>query len=223
MFGKRRRAASSPAQRAPPPSASASLAASKAFIKSAESNGALSSAAAAAALRTHSPTPTSVADTVTKRMARRGSLSSNGSYSREPSGSLHRQSSSGSMTERSFRAPSPGRGSPAETNAPPVPPVPENIQHHGGGMRRRASSVEPLYRGASPGPRGGGRGVSLDRGASTPRRAPQRPANPLTNVSEEEDTARSINFSRPMSPGAVGTKPSPPQTTASSGWFGGPV
>ncbi|EMD85776.1 hypothetical protein COCC4DRAFT_76248 [Bipolaris maydis ATCC 48331] len=223
MFGKRRRAASSPAQRAPPPSASASLAASKAFIKSAESNGALSSAAAAAALRTHSPTPTSVADTVTKRMARRGSLSSNGSYSREPSGSLHRQSSSGSMTERSFRAPSPGRGSPAETNAPPVPPVPANIQHHDGGMRRRASSVEPFYRGASPGPRGGGRGVSLDRGASTSRRAPQRPANPLTHVSEEEDTARSINFSRPMSPGAVGTKPSPPQTTVSSGWFGAPV
>ncbi|USP77528.1 hypothetical protein yc1106_04802 [Curvularia clavata] len=227
MFGKRRRAASSPARRVPPSSASASasLAASKAFIKSAESNGDLSSAAAAAALRTHTTTPTPVGDTVTKRMARRGSLSSNGSSSRQPPGSLQRQSSSGSMTERSFRAPSPGRGSPPESNAPPVPPVPpvpaDIQQHEVAGVRRRASSVEPIYRGASPGPRGGGRGVSLDRGASTSRRGTQRPAPLLSHVSEE-DTSRSINFSRPMSPGAVGNRQSPSSPTT-SGWFGGPV
>ncbi|KAI4714047.1 hypothetical protein J4E89_001497 [Alternaria sp. Ai002NY15] len=223
MFGKRRRAASNPPQRAPPPSASASLAASKAFIKNAESNGDLSSAAAAAALRTHVTTPTPVGDTVTKRMARRGSLSSNGSVSRQQPAPLRRQSSSGSMTERSFRAPSPGGGNPADADAPPVPPMPKNMQQQGSVVHRRASSLEPTYRGGSPAPggRGRGRGVSLDRGAAPTGRG-QRPASHLAQVSEEDDALRSVNFSRPMSPGAVGTRqnPSPP---SSKGWFGGPV
>ncbi|KAF1937998.1 hypothetical protein EJ02DRAFT_355495 [Clathrospora elynae] len=215
MFGKRRRAASNPPQRAPPPaSASASLAATKAFLQSAESNGELSSAAAAAALRTHVTTPTPVGETVTKRMARRGSVSSNASLSRPPAGALRRQSSSGSMTERSFRAASPGRGSPAEPNAPPVPPVPKNMQSQGSAVHRRASSLEPTYRGGSPNPRGGGRGVSLDRGANSGGRG-QRPASHLAQVSEEDDPSRSVNFSRPMSPGAP--------TTTSHGWFAGPV
>ncbi|KAL1799597.1 hypothetical protein ACET3X_003634 [Alternaria dauci] len=224
MFGKRRRAASNPPQRAPPPSASASLAASKAFIKSAESHGDLSSAAAAAALRTHVTTPTPVGDTVTKRMVRRGSLSSNGSLSRQQPGApgLRRHSSSGSMTERSFRAPSPGRGSPADPDAPPVPPVPKNVQQQGSVVHRRASSLEPTYRGGAPAPAGGrGRGVSLDRGANAVGRG-QRAAGHLAQVSEEDDASRSVNFSRPMSPGIVGTRqnPSPP---SSKGWFGGPV
>ncbi|KAG9193860.1 hypothetical protein G6011_03895 [Alternaria panax] len=224
MFGKRRRAASNPPQRAPPPSASASLAASKAFIKSAESNGDLSSAAAAAALRTHPTTPAPVGDTVTKRMARRGSLSSNGSFSRQQPGApgLRRQSSAGSMTERSFRAPSPGRGSPADTDAPPVPPMPKNVPQQGSAVHRRASSLEPAYRGGSPAPAGGrGRGVSLDRSANPGGRA-QLPASHLAHVSEEDDASRSVNFSRPMSPGAIGTRQNP-ELPSSKGWFGGPV
>ncbi|KAF1829321.1 hypothetical protein BDW02DRAFT_510224 [Decorospora gaudefroyi] len=218
MFGKRRRAASNPSQRAAPqPSASASLAATKAFIRNAETNGDLSSAAAAAALRTHVTTPTPVGETVTKRMVRRGSLSSTASGSRPAPGPLRRQSSSGSMTERSFRAPSPAI-------APPVPPVPRDVQQQVGGsvVHRRASSLEPAYRGGSPAPRGGGRGVSLDRGASMAGRG-QRPAhNHLTHVAEEDDTSLSVNFSRPISPAATGTRqnPSPP---SSHGWFAGPV
>jgi serine/arginine repetitive matrix protein 2 len=208
-------------QRVPPAvSANASLAATKAFIRDRESNGDLSSAAAAAALRTHVTTPTPVGDTVTKRMVRRGSLSSNGSSSRPVPAPLHRQSSSGSMTERSFRSPSPGRGAPAEHAAPPVPPVPQHIQK-GGVVHRRASSLEPVYRGGSPGSRGGGRGVSLDRGVNTAGRG-QRPTSHLAQVSEEEDSAtRSVNFSRPMSPGAIGT--GQPSSPTSHGWFGGPV
>ncbi|KAL6711664.1 hypothetical protein ACN47E_004598 [Coniothyrium glycines] len=222
MFGKRRRAASNPPQRAPPAaSASASLAATKAFLRDRESNGDLSSAAAAAALRTHVTTPTPVGDTLTKRMIRRGSASSNGSSARPPPHSLRRQSSSGSMTERSFRAPSPGR-TPAEV-PPPVPPVPQHIAH-ATSAHRRASSLEPVYRAASPGSRGGGRGSSLDRGANAaPVGRGQRPASHLAQVSEEEDAAtRSVNFSRPMSPGASAPKqnPSPP---TSHGWFAGPV
>ncbi|KAE8870979.1 hypothetical protein PTNB29_01323 [Pyrenophora teres f. teres] len=222
MFGKRRRAASNPPQRAAPPSASASLAASKAFIKNAESNGDLSSAAAAAALRTHVTTPTPVGETVTKRMVRRGSHSSNGSSSRQPAGPLHRQSSSASMTERSFRAPSPGRGSPADIHAPPVPPVPNNIAHQSL-VHRRASSLEPTYRGGSPAPRGSGRGVSLDRGGSITSVRGQRPATShLAQLTEEEEASRSVNFSRPMSPALALTKQNaaPP---ANKGWFGGPV
>ncbi|KAF2847361.1 hypothetical protein T440DRAFT_195168 [Plenodomus tracheiphilus IPT5] len=222
MFSKRRRAASNPPQRAPP-SASASLAATKAFVQHRESNTDLSSAAAAAALRTHVTTPTPVGDTVTKRMVRRGSVSSNGSSARPPPGGLRRQSSSGSMTERSFRAASPGRGSPAEQHPPPVPPVPQSHLQQANVVHRRASSLEPTYRGGSPGPRSGGRGVSLDRGAgSTAARGQQRQASHLAQVSEEEDAIRnSINFSRPMSPGSTATKkPSPP---TSRGWFGGPV
>ncbi|KAI2482301.1 Herpes BLLF1 domain containing protein [Pyrenophora tritici-repentis] len=222
MFGKRRRAASNPPQRAPPPSASASLAASKAFIKNAESNGDLSSAAAAAALRTHVTTPTPVGETVTKRMVRRGSHSSNGSSSRQPAGPLHRQSSSASMTERSFRAPSPGRGSPADIHAPPVPPVPKNIAQQSV-VHRRASSLEPTYRGGSPATRGSGRGVSLDRGGSISSARGQRPATShLAQLTEEEEASRSVNFSRPMSPALALTKQNaaPP---ANKGWFGGPV
>jgi serine/arginine repetitive matrix protein 2 len=87
-------------------------------------------------------------------------------------------------------------------------------------VHRRASSLEPTYRGGSPAPRG--RGVSLDRGAGVAGRG-QRPASShLAQVSEEDDPSRSVNFSRPMSPGAPGTRqnPSPP---TSHGWFGGPL
>ncbi|KAH7392387.1 hypothetical protein DE146DRAFT_139230 [Phaeosphaeria sp. MPI-PUGE-AT-0046c] len=219
MFSKRRRAASNPPQRVPA-SPSASLAATKAFVRDRESNPNLSNAAAAAALRTHVTTPTPVGDTVTKRMVRRNSASSNGSsainHQQRPS-SLQRQSSSGSMTERTFRSPSPGRGpSPHDTNPPPVPPVPQNVPQTST-SHRRSSSLDPPYRGASPGPRGGGRGVSLDRGTgpSTGGRG-HRVASSLTQVLEDDqDPAQpsSVNFSRPMSPASA----------AKSGWFGGPV
>ncbi|CAO2652169.1 Nn.00g004520.m01.CDS01 [Neocucurbitaria sp. VM-36] len=206
-------------QRAPP-SASASLAATKAFVRDRESNGNLSSAAAAAALRTHVTTPTPVGDTVTKRMVRRNSVSSNGSN--QGPGLLRRQSSSGSMTERSFRAASPGRGSPADPNAPPVPTVPKNIPQSSA-VHRRASSLEPAIRGGSPAPRGRGRGVSLDRGEQSTAPRGQRPPSHLAHVSEEDDAAgRSVNFSRPMSPGTPTPKQSPSQQ-AGRGWFGGPV
>ncbi|KAF2821774.1 hypothetical protein CC86DRAFT_100500 [Ophiobolus disseminans] len=221
MFGKRRRAASNPPLRAPP-SASASLAASKAFVKNQESNPNLSNAAAAAALRTHVTTPPPVGDTVTKRMLRRNSQSSNGSGQVQPRpGGLQRQTSSGSMTERTFRSPSPGRGSPADPNAPPVPAVPKKIPDTGA-VHRRASSLEPLNRGGSPVSRGGGRGVSLDRGtgASTAGRG-QRATSNLAQVMEDDQdggNGPSVNFSRPMSPASAAKQHAAPQ----SGWFGGP-
>lgn len=200
-----------------PPSASASLAATKAFR---ESNPALSNAAAAAALRTHATTPTPVGDTITKRMVRRGSVSSSGSGAGQRPGGLQRQSSSGSMTERTFRSPSPGRGSPADPYAPPVPEVPRNLTQTGA-VHRRASSLEPTFRGGSPSPRGGGRGVSLDRGTgkNTAARG-QRATSNLAQVLEDDmdpNQRSSVNFSRPMSPASAARQ------NASKGWYGGPV
>ncbi|KAJ4295086.1 hypothetical protein N0V90_007095 [Kalmusia sp. IMI 367209] len=214
-----------------PPSASASLAATKAFIRDRESNGALSSAAAAAALRTHTTTPTPVGETVTKRMVRKGSVSSQGSGSQQQQPGLRRHSSSGSMTERSFRAPSPSRSSPIDHNAPPVPAVPKNVPA-ASVVHRRNSSLEPPARGGSPAARGGGRGVSLDRGtapnASQVGRGQPRAPN-LSRVVEDEPAAgqrSSINFSRPMSPQQTPPPTSKPPASArggQSGWFGGPV
>ncbi|KAF2715490.1 hypothetical protein K504DRAFT_469690 [Pleomassaria siparia CBS 279.74] len=220
MFG-RRRASSAHQNQAPksPPSASASLAATKAFTAS---NASLASAAAAASLRTHKTNPTPVGDTITKRMVRRGSTSSHGSASANGPG-LRRHSSSGSMTERSFRSPSPNGGSPVPHNAPPVPSIPRDLPS-ADVVHRRTSSLDPPFRGASTTSRGGGRGVSLDRGG---RDQAHTRIMSLSQVPEDEQDGgpRSVNFSRPMSPQQT---PTPPLAATSSrggnnGWFGGPV
>jgi len=209
-------------------SPSASLAAAQAFVKDRESNPNLSNAAAAAALRSnHTPLPP-VGDTITKRMMRRGSQSSNSSAPAglQQRGGLQRKSSSGSMTERTFRTPSPGRGEPASPNAPPVPAMPARIPGSGSG-HRRASSLEPRMRGASPNTRGtaSGRGVSLDRGAgpTTGGGRGQRATSNLQQVIEDDQdpdagNRSSVNFSRPMSPASAARANAAPQ----SGWFGGP-
>ncbi|KAE9977024.1 hypothetical protein EG328_002293 [Venturia inaequalis] len=244
MFHRRRASSNPPKiavrqQAPPPPTASAASAAAQAFIKDQQNHGNLSSAAAAAALRSHSTTPTPVGNVQTKRMQRRdsnGSAISNGSHAHP---GMERRGSASSMTERSFRSPSPGRGSPhvrAAPDAPPVPPVPREVGRTPT-ARMRAASVEPPLRVSSPPPaKQGGRGVSLDR-------APRQPASPrakkaprLSNVTElerEESRRSSVNFSRPMPPscpastddiqnGHNGSSPSSP-TTGTSGWFTAPV
>lgn len=162
-----------------------------------------------------------------------GSVISSGSHAHP---GLERRGSASSMTERSFRSPSPGRGSPhvrAAHDAPPVPQVPREVGRISN-PRTRAASVEPPLRVSSPPPaKQGGRGVSLDR-------APRQPASPrakkvprLSNVTElerEESQRSSVNFSRPMFPsrpvstistqnGQNGSSP----TTGTSGWFTAPV
>jgi serine/arginine repetitive matrix protein 2 len=202
-----------PPQTAPSPSAS--LAASKAFVRSRDSNASLSSAAAAAALRSHATSPTFVGETVTKRMVRRGSASSNGSHGSQRPQLVQRRSSSASMTERSFR-----NSSPAPI-VPPVPPIPQQIPTSG---HRRASSLDPINRGASPVQRPRARGLSLDRASAPSTVRPQRVGSPLAQVFEEEpETSRSVNFSRPMSPAAHTATAMPNASSSNSGWFGGPV
>ncbi|KAI4284951.1 MAG: hypothetical protein L6R35_004758 [Caloplaca aegaea] len=191
-----------------PPTAAASTAAVQAFLASRNSNANLSSAAAAAALRSRPTTPTPVGDIPTKRRAQRsGSVSSNGSA--RPT--LQRQNSAGSMTERTFRDPSPSRANsanPDREEPPPVPALPKDYASPPPPVPltslRRPASVEPPERVTSPVPRGGGRGVSLDRGPGSMQHKQTKKKQPThrSTVGEAERTQNreSINFSRPMSP-----------------------
>ena len=197
----------------PPATPDAHSAATQAFRKTQDGRSALAAAAAGAALRTHAQPPIDVAHVQTKRMQRRDSNSSNGSKATpvRPDG-LQRKNSSGSMTERTFRTPSPGHPNGQEfVYVPPVPELPAQLKSH-----KRATSLEPPFRMTSPAPkRPGGRGVSLDRGIS---QQPQPPVG-LTRLEqiqelERENSRRSTNYSRPLSPG---TEPS------QTGWFTGAV
>lgn len=206
-----------------PPSAAASTAAVQAFLASKASNTQLSNAAAAAALRSFTTTPTAVGDIQTKRMLQRhGSISSTGSANARPP-ELHRKSSSGSMTERTFREPSPNRGNSSTLHLDDAPPVPALPREYASPppvpvkSLRRPASVEPPERISSPNPRLGGRGVSLDRGPGMmlpkpDRRSKQQIARLDTSGESKRSQNRdSVNFSRPMSPPS--SQPTSPSTT----------
>ena len=112
-----------------------------------------------------------------------------------------------------------------DPNVPPVPALPKHVPSVSV-VHRRASSLEPVYRGGSPVGRGGaGRGVSVDAAtAGTPGRR-QRGMG-LSNVPEDEqdESPRSINFSRPISPSTSSpTPPLKPARNNHSGWFAAPV
>ncbi|KAG9255459.1 uncharacterized protein F5Z01DRAFT_705898 [Emericellopsis atlantica] len=117
----------------------AATAAASAFMRR-EPSTSLSSAAAAAALKARPMTPTNVAEAQSKRSMRRSaSVSSTNSRGRPQSRStdLRRSPSTGSMTERTFRSPSPGRSpAPRQVDVPPVPRLPKTVQ-------RPASSHNP--------------------------------------------------------------------------------
>lgn len=212
-------------------SAAAATAAGAAFLGRAQSQTGLSSAAAAAALRSHTTSPEPVGSIQTKRMVRRGSQSSVGSASVVGNGArggvgragLQRNNSSGSMSERTFRSPSPGRAngtmSPA-VDAPPVPSLPTSLR----GSHRRSASTEPPQRMMSPTPRGN-RGVSVDRAGSSAAGSTRRLNITLPDVQEVErqGSVGSVNFSRPIS--AQGHSPitAPASQKSSGSWFGGPT
>ncbi|KAK8122140.1 hypothetical protein PG984_010810 [Apiospora sp. TS-2023a] len=126
-----------------PVNPSASTAAAAAFMSSQQnSNRSLSSAAAAAALRARPHTPTNVGAVQTKRTMRRSPSIS--SVSSAPAGGrrtpkLERRGSSGSMTERTFRSPSPhGREPRNQSQYPPVPAIPDG--HCNGAIGRSPST-----------------------------------------------------------------------------------
>lgn len=149
----------------------------------------------------------------TKRTVKRnGSLSSNGSLSDNLNrpGGLQRRGSSGSMTERTFRDPSPNGGVSKVSHLERLPPVPALPRGYASTpplpvkSTRRSASSEPPER--SPKSRNAGRGVSLDRGpgvmGSRSAKGRDITANRLPNISDQDYSMSrdSINFSRPMSP-----------------------
>lgn len=90
-----------------------------------DSNSSLSSAAAAAALRARPMTPTNVAEVQSKRAHRRSPSLTSLTGSVRGRRELTRTPSVGSMMERTFRTPSPGRSPvPRERDVPPVPAMP---------------------------------------------------------------------------------------------------
>ena len=159
--------------------------------------------------------PTPVGEVQTKRMIQRQtSTSSHGSATgsvRRPGGP-QRQNSSGSMTERTFREPSPNRSSSPrmmDDDAPPMPPIPRAYASPPPvpvKSARRPASVEPPERIGSPPPRiSGGRGVSLDRGpggvsGQTGKLRLRKSSLNSFPEHERDDLRASVNFSRPMGP-----------------------
>ncbi|KAK4175683.1 hypothetical protein QBC36DRAFT_20696 [Triangularia setosa] len=129
--------------------------AAAAVFKRHESNSTLSAAAAAAALRARPMTPTRVADVQTKRTLRRSASVASSSRTASPiiqgRPNLQRRGSSGSMTERTFRSPSPHRpgsrgGHHRQTqslshDAPPVPALPKDIGASPQTQHRKSNSL----------------------------------------------------------------------------------
>ena len=132
-------------------------------------------------------------------------MGSAGSGRGPPGASLERRGSFSSMTERTFRSPSPGRDSPVPSaiDAPPVPTIPEHLfSPVERKPSKRASSMEaPPMRLASPPPQNAtGRGSSLGPGnLQTAPRAQRRSVSNLSELTslERPGSRGSVNFSYP--------------------------
>ena len=186
-------------------------------------NKALSSAAAAAALRARPHTPTNVAEVQTKRTARRSaSVSSSGSARfANGHGQLERRGSTSSMTERTFRSPSPHRPSATTTQEeqPPVPRIPDshkspvrNARTAGVGMQNFRTASQKMaeeppswYVQPSGDTSNVRRSDSIMANSAPPRQPDTVPSQPIRS-----DSRSSVNFSyptafRPQSPPASPT------------------
>ncbi|KAI0552427.1 hypothetical protein F4679DRAFT_571760 [Xylaria curta] len=216
----------------------ATTAAASAFMSAANQNPnkALSSAAAAAALRARPHTPTNVAEVQTKRTVRRSaSMSSTGSApvgANLPNGhgQLQRRGSTASMTERTFRSPSPHRSSTSATaeQEPPVPRIPDshkssttNSRATGVGMQNFRTASQKM---ASEPPswyiQPAGDVSNVRKSDSIMRTTRSPPAVPSSSQPGRPDSRNSVNFSyptsfRPQSPPVSLTKVSSPHRPTS--------
>ncbi|EWZ88169.1 hypothetical protein FOWG_09723 [Fusarium oxysporum f. sp. lycopersici MN25] len=197
----------------------AATAAASAFLRR-ESTPSLSSAAAAAALKARPTTPTNVSQVQSKRVARRSaSVSSTGSRDRR-SRELHRSPSASSMTERTFRSPSPSPARLAAPQAQDVPPVPKIPQHEHNktnpksSTHKRATSLQTQhFQTASQKMKNGQAqgswfGAAAGNDLSNVRRAPV--ADKRASADLRPSSPNSINFSYPRSM----TEPPSPSSNA---------
>ncbi|QGI83140.1 unnamed protein product [Fusarium fujikuroi] len=186
----------------------ATTAAASAFLRR-ESTPSLSSAAAAAALKARPTTPTNVSQVQSKRVARRSaSVSSTGSRDRR-SRELHRSPSASSMTERTFRSPSPSPARVAAPQAQDVPPVPKIPQHEHNktnpksSTHKRATSLQTQHfqtasqKMKSGQAQGSWFGAATGNDLSNVRRAPV--ADKRASADLRPSSPNSINFSYPRS------------------------
>jgi serine/arginine repetitive matrix protein 2 len=138
-------------------------------------------------------------------------------------GNLQRNNSSGSMSERTFRSPSPGGRAngaiPAAREAPPVPALPASMR----GSHRRSASTEPPQRMMSPTPRANTRGASVDRYGTSARTAPRVSTLPEEDELERQESAGSINYSRPMSVQGHSPIAAPKAMKSGGSWFTAPT
>ena len=189
----------------------AATAATSAFLRR-EPSLSLSSAAAAAALKARPTTPTNVAEVQSKRSLRRSASVSSAPGRDRTRGSreLRRTPSNGSMSERTFRSPSPSPGrspAPRQHSVPPVPTLPRDAQLQ---PRRPTSSHKPgvttlqtqQFRTASQKLKDGQQG-SWFGGATARDNVSARTADAVLHSSPYRDDSRSgsvspsINFSYP--------------------------
>lgn len=191
----------------------ATTAAASAFMSAANQNPnkALSSAAAAAALRARPHTPTNVAEVQTKRTIRRSaSVSSSGSApvsARLPNGhgQLQRRGSTASMTERTFRSPSPHRLSApaAAEQQPPVPQIPENHKTSSTTKSRATGVGMQNFRTAS------------QKMASEPPSWYVRPAGDVSNVRKSDSMMKATKSPPLAPPNLVPSQPGRPESRSS--------
>ncbi|OTA99457.1 hypothetical protein M426DRAFT_256195 [Hypoxylon sp. CI-4A] len=214
----------------------AASAAASAFMSASNQkpNKSLSSAAAAAALRARPHTPTNVGEVQTKRTIRRStSVSSTGSagaavVGTRPTAQLQRKSSSGSMTERTFRSPSPRRSSsiPAIEEQPPVPQIPvshkksASVASGGMGMqtfRTASQKMKTTHPSWYTEPSGNPANVrTSDAPMKTSKPQLTRPQFDTTSPQRPDSRSSSVNFSYPtgfrtQSPPASPTSAQAPQ------------
>ncbi|OHX00639.1 hypothetical protein CSPAE12_00670 [Colletotrichum incanum] len=208
MFGgsRRHRQANQPLTAATA-NPNAATAAASAFARRASSSS-LSSAAAAAALRSRPTTPINVAEVQTKRTQRRSaSVSSHGSQ--DTRRGLQRSPSQSSMTDRTFRSPSPHRTPMTPEDAPPVPTIPDDMRSitSQSSSHKRATSLQmqPFRVASQQKKKGAGSwfGAAAEGNLTNVRKsdAPMRVASPESRPGAVSPTS-SINFSYPRMPGA---------------------
>ncbi|GKT69507.1 hypothetical protein ColTof4_01930 [Colletotrichum tofieldiae] len=208
MFGgsRRHRQANQPLTAATA-NPNAATAAASAFARRASSSS-LSSAAAAAALRSRPTTPINVAEVQTKRTQRRSaSVSSLGSQ--DTRRGLQRSPSQSSMTDRTFRSPSPHRTPMTPEDAPPVPTIPDDMRSitSQSSSHKRATSLQmqPFRVASQKKQEGAGSwfGAAAEGNLANVRKsdAPVRVASPESRPGAVSPTS-SINFSYPRMPGA---------------------
>ncbi|KAK8061373.1 hypothetical protein PG994_007739 [Apiospora phragmitis] len=198
-------------------------------MSSQNSNRSLSSAAAAAALRARPHTPTNVGAVQTKRTMRRSPSIS--SVSSAPAGGrrtpkLERRGSSGSMTERTFRSPSPHGREPqsqsqSQNEHPPVPAIPDGHRNSsigqspskaGVGMQnfhtasQKMKTELPSWYTKPSGDTSNVR--TSDAPMTSTGKSPRRRPDSLASTGRP-DSQNSVNFSYPSRIRATSPSPSP--------------